>query len=338
MAVQEIENMKIAKLLLLVLGIYILYLTVSTVGIENISRQLYALKWQLIPLLLIYPVIFAFDTLGWKYSFPKELPKNISFLDLYFIRIIGETFNVVIPWAASLGGEPLKAELLKSKHGVSLSEGVASILIVHTTFWISLNLFVIGGILVTLKTFPLTPLLWKSVLIFIACLGFVAILLVIGLHLGVFKHVHSLGETLKWWGPSSEKKHKYLQLDENIKKFYTANPKNFFLSSFFNFLGWFTGAFEVYFIAQLLGIPMGLREAWLLEALFQVLRIVTFFIPASVGAQEGGIVLIFLQFGFENSVGLTFAIIRRIREIIWLGIGLILWFLMEDRPKIKASS
>ena len=329
--------MKIAKLLLLALGVYILYLTVSTVGIENISRQLYALKWQLIPLLLIYPVIFAFDTLGWKYSFPKELPKNISFLDLYFIRIIGETFNVVIPWAASLGGEPLKAELLKSKHGISLSEGVASILIVHTTFWISLNLFVIGGILVTLKTFPLTPLLWKSVLIFIACLGFVAILLVIGLHLGVFKHVHSLGETLKWWGPSSEKKHKYLQLDENIKKFYTANPKNFFLSSFFNFLGWFTGAFEVYFIAQLLGIPMGLREAWLLEALFQVLRIVTFFIPASVVAQEGGIVLIFLQFGFQNSVGLTFAIIRRIREIIWISFGLLLWFLMEDRPKIKAE-
>ena len=331
--------MKTLKFLLLALGFYLLYLTVRAVGIENISSQIDTLKWRLVPLLLIYPVIFAFDTMGWKYAFPKDLPKDVPFLSLYFIRIIGDTFNVVIPWAASLGGEPLKAELLKSRHGVSLSEGYASILIVHTTFWISLNLFVIGGILVTLKTLPLTPILWKSVTIFIICLGFVAILLVAGLHFGIFKRVHSLGEALKWWGPNSgEKRHKYLRLDDEIKKFYTANPKKFFLSSVYNFLGWFTGTFEVYFIAKILGLPIGLGEAWLLEALIQVLRIVTFFIPGSVGAQEGGIVLIFLQFGFENSVGLTFAVIRRIREIIWIGLGLVLWFLMEDRPKLKAQT
>ena len=331
--------MKIVKFLLLALGFYILYLTIRAAGIGNISGQIYALKWQLVPLLLIYPLIFAFDTLGWKYAFLKAPPKNMSFLGLYFIRIIGETFNVVIPWAASLGGEPLKADLLKSRYGIPLSQGVASILIVHTTIWISLNLFVIGGILVTIQTLPLTPLLWKSVTTFILCLGFAAILLFAGLQRGIFKRVHSIGEALKWWGPSSgEKKHRFLQLDDEIKKFYTANPKKFFLSSFFNFLAWFVGTFEVYFIARLIGIPLNLGEAWLLEALIQVLRIITFFIPASLGAQEGGIVLIFLQFGFENSVGLTFAIIRRIREIIWVGLGLILWFLMEDRPKFKTRT
>ena len=28
-------------------------------------------------------------------------------------------------------------------------------------------------------------------------------------------------------------------------------------------------------------------------------------------------------------------IIRRIREIFWVGLGLILWFLIEDRPKLN---
>jgi hypothetical protein len=81
-------------------------------------------------------------------------------------------------------------------------------------------------------------------------------------------------------------------------------------------------------------MPIGFAEAWLLEALIQVLRIVTFFIPSSIGAQEGGIVLIFQQFGFANPLSLTFAIIRRIREILWVGVGLLLWSLMEDRPAI----
>ncbi len=328
--------MKYVKFLLLALGVCILTFTVKAVGIQTITSNILELKWKLLPLLFIYPFIFAFDTLGWAYAFPRELPKHVPFFDLFRIRIIGETLNAVIPWAASLGGEPVKAELLRSRHGITLSEGYASILIVHTTFWISLNLFVIGGILITLKTLPLTPILWQSVLAFLIGLGLIAVLLVIGLHLGVFKKVHSLGETFKWWGEKSvEKKHKFLKLDGEIKKFYTEDPRRFILSTFFNFLGWFAGTLEVYWIANILGMEVGFAEAWLLEALIQVLRIVTFFIPSSIGTQEGGIVLIFSQFGFANPLSLTFAIIRRLREILWIGLGLLLWSFIEDKPKLK---
>jgi uncharacterized protein (TIRG00374 family) len=328
--------MKFIKIALLVLGVYILFVTIRSVGLSNISANIFDLKWKLLPLLTIYPFIFAFDTLGWFYSFPKSLPKHVPFLDLYVIRIIGETLNAVIPWAASLGGEPVKVELLASKYGIRRSEGFASILIVHTTFWVSLNLFVIGAILVTFKTLPLTPVLWKSVLAFLLGLGLVAVLLIIGLHFGVFKKVHSIGESFKWWGDKSgEKKIRFLQLDDQIKKFYTQDPKRFALSTVFNFLGWLTGTLEVYWIMHILGQPVGLTEAWLLEALIQVLRIVTFFIPSSLGAQEGGIVLIFSQFGFTGALSLTFAVIRRLREIVWLAVGLFLWSLLEDKPRLK---
>ncbi len=327
--------MKFLKFFLIALGLYILFVTVQAVGWGKIWRNLSGLHWKLLPLLIFYPVIFLFDTLGWNYSFPQKLPKHVPFIRLYFIRIIGETLNAVIPFSASLGGEPIKAELLKRSHGIALADGYASILIVHTTFWISLNLFVIGGILVTLKTLPLTPVLWNSVLVFLVTLGLVAVLLIIGLHLGIFKQVHAIGDKWKWWGElSQDKSRRFLELDHQIKKFYTTNPRHFFLSIFFNFLGWFTGSFEVYYIAKVLGMNIGFPEAWLLEALIQVLRIITFFIPSSVGAQEGGIVLIFSQFGFASPVSLAFALIRRLREILWVGLGLFLWSLVEDRPKI----
>ncbi len=330
--------MRLLKFFLIALGFYILFITVKVVGMEKIWQNLSGLRWKLLPLVIFYPIIFAFDTLGWNYAFPQKLPKQVPFFHLYFIRIIGETLNAVIPFSASLGGEPIKAELLKRKHGIPLAEGYASILIVHTTFWISLNLFVIGGILATLKTLPLTPILWNSVLVFLVTLGLVAVLLIIGLHLGIFKHVYAIGDKWKWWGTmSQDKSQRFLKLDHQIKKFYTTHPKQFFLSIFFNFLGWFAGSFEVYYIAKILGMNIGFAEAWLLEALIQVLRIITFFIPSSVGAQEGGIVLIFSQFGFGNPVSLAFALIRRLREILWIGLGLFLWSLVEDRPKIQAE-
>jgi uncharacterized protein (TIRG00374 family) len=311
---------------------------VQSVGVTSIVENIRSCGWSLLPVLVVYPFIFAFDTLGWSYAFAQKLPDHVPFLSLYRIRIIGETLNAIIPFSASLGGEPMKAELLKRRHGIPLSEGIASILIVHTTFWASLNLFVIGGIVVTMRTLPLTPVLWKSVLAFLFGLGLAAMLLVIGLHWGLFKKVHDLGESFKWWGDhSSQKKEHFLELDGRIKKFFTQDPKRFFLSTFYNFLGWFCGTFEVYFVANLLGMNIGFFEAWLLEALIQVLRIVTFFIPSSVGVQEGGILLIFSQFGFANPVSMTFAVIRRLREILWIGFGLLLWSLTEDKPTLKKS-
>ena len=328
--------MKILKWLLILLGFYILYITIHGVGAGNVWQNIIALKFQLLPLLIFYPIIFVCDTLGWSYAFPKKLPDHVQFRSLYIIRIIGETLNAVIPFSASLGGEPVKAELLKRQHDIPLADGYASILIVHTTFWVSLNIFVIGGILVTLKTLPLTPILWNSVLTFLVVLGAAAILLIIGLHLGVFRQVHALGDKWKWWGPLSiEKAQRFLKLDNDIKQFYTADPKRFILSTLFNFLGWFVGTFEVYYLAKILNMPIGLAEAWLFEALIQVLRIVTFFIPSSIGAQEGGIVLIFSQFGFGNPISLTFAVLRRLREMVWIGVGLLLWSFVADKPRLK---
>lgn len=331
--------MKLVKAFLILLGFYILYRTVEGVGLQTLIEHLSRLGWKLAPVLVVYPLIFAFDTMGWIYSFPRPLPTHVTFRGIYAIRIIGETLNCVIPFSASLGGEPVKVELLKRRFGVPLSDGLASILIVHTTFWVSLNAFVIGAIAMTLKSRPLTPVLWNSVLAFLVILGVAAVLLIVGLHLGIFQKVHAIGNKWKILGGfSPEKLSRFLRLDGEIRDFYTRNPRRFFLSTAFNFLGWFMGVFEVYFVMQLLGIPMSLSEAWLFEALIQVLRIVTFFIPSSIGAQEGGIVLIFSQFGYATSLGLTFALLRRVREIIWITFGLFLWSLIEDKPALAKPS
>ncbi len=97
------------------------------------------------------------------------------------------------------------------------------------------------------------------------------------------------------------------------------------------------GTFEVFYIARILGMDIGFAQAWLLEALIQVLRIVTFFIPSSIGVQEGGILLIFSEFGFSDPLSLTFAVIRRLREMVWVGIGLALWMLIKDKPILRRN-
>src|SRR2546426_588885 len=62
---------------------------------------------------------------------------------------------------------------------------------------------------------------------------------------------------------------------------------------------------------------------WLLliEAFSTAVRFATFMVPASIGALEGGHVAIFAALGLGGTWGMSFSIVRRIREATWIGIG-----------------
>ena len=57
----------------------------------------------------------------------------------------------------------------------------------------------------------------------------------------------------------------------------------------------------------------------------------TFFIPGSLGAQEGGYTLLLMSFGYTEVTGITFALLRRFREIFWILIGLGCLMLFKDK-------
>src|SRR2546426_12156751 len=91
-----------------------------------------------------------------------------------------------------------------------------------------------------------------------------------------------------------------------------------------------SGAVEVYLILYVLGLPVDGRTAIAIEALAVFAKGGTAFIPGSVGGQEAGTVLVFVAFGLTEQAGVTFALVRRLREIVWVAFGL--WVLaMEGR-------
>jgi glycosyltransferase 2 family protein len=77
----------------------------------------------------------------------------------------------------------------------------------------------------------------------------------------------------------------------------------------------------VWVIMNLLGIEISLLAATLIEAFSTAIRFATFMVPASVGVLEGGHVAIFTALGLGASAGMSFSIVRRIREATWIGLG-----------------
>lgn len=322
--------MKYLKFLLLGLGVWILVWTIRSVGPGAILDNLHSLGWKFWALLSIFSFVYFFNAWGWIHSFPTPLPARVPFRDVFWVRLIGETLNVVIPWAASLGGEPVKAEILWRRHGVRQSVTYASVMIVHSSYFVSLSFFVTFAMFLTFRSTPLPGVLMSYVMGFLAVLTLVTAVMVWGMFAGFFRGVHGLIGKLRK-KESEETKARYAELDRAVRAYYAEDPRRFVMSVGFNFLAWGAGAVETWAILNALGRPTGFAEAWLLESLFQVLRIMTFFIPASIGAQEGGIVFIFGHFGMAGPFALAFALVRRMREIAYLAVGLVAWGLLRDK-------
>ncbi len=321
------------RIVLLTLGILALTIMIYQVGPQTIFIEIKSLGLALLIIYIPYLISYSCDTLGWRATL-AGYRRHIAFKDLFLARIAGETVNNLTP-LAYLGGEPVKAYILLHRFGVPLVQGLASVVIAKTTMTIAEIIFILLGIM--LASFRIEgggPLL--SLLLLVLLGGIISVgLFFLAQRRGLFGGFLSLLGRLGIRIPFLMKREESLRsLDRAISDFYIRDRRSFFRSLSFFLLGWIAGAFEVYLLLYFLHIPIDLSVAIIIEALASMIKSVAFLIPGAVGAQEGGNLLIFTLFGLAASTGITFSLIRRIRELCIIGVGL----LVLSKYEMKVSS
>jgi hypothetical protein len=121
-------------------------------------------------------------------------------------------------------------------------------------------------------------------------------------------------------------------MDHTLRTLYLDHQGRLLVSVLVHLLGFALGTLEIYLIVRFLGIPITLPAAFAIGAFGSAVKFFSFMIPASLGALEGGNVAIFAAFGLGGAVGLTYTLVRRLREIVWISLGLILLSLLSARP------
>ena len=277
---------------------------------------------------LVFPfcVITAFDTLGWRYAFRRD---RVSFWALARARVAGEAVNGTTP-TGSVGGEAVKAWLLRDR--VSFRESLPSVILAKTTITIAQGLFLLVGVLVAWATLPGSES-WL--------LRPMAVLLgVEALAVGGFVYAQTAGvlagggAMLQRIGvmPSAHRGLPLKRIDRALSLFYRRQRLRLGLSIGFHLLGWVASAAETWFILWLLGVPVSPATAVIIEACGTAVRFVTFFIPAHLGALEGGNVAVFMALGLDPAAGMSAILIRRVREAAWIGLGFLLLRAPGRRP------
>ncbi|HSF02736.1 MAG TPA: lysylphosphatidylglycerol synthase domain-containing protein, partial [Solirubrobacterales bacterium] len=126
---------------------------------------------------------------------------------------------------------------------------------------------------------------------------------------------------LAWLGLGGRLARHAADVDRGLVRYYRHRRARCGLSILFHLLGWIAGSLEAWASLQLLGVPASLVTALVVEASVTAVRSATFFIPGSVGAQEGSLVGVVLALGLPPEVGLTLGIVRRLREGVWAALG-----------------
>jgi uncharacterized protein (TIRG00374 family) len=125
------------------------------------------------------------------------------------------------------------------------------------------------------------------------------------------------------------------ELDGTIRGFYSQRQQTFYAALAIFFLAWLTETLEVYAILYYLDVNIDVWTAISIAALTVFIKGGTFFIPGSLGAQEGGYTLLLMSFGYSEVTGITFALIRRLREILWILFGLVCLMLLKNQDGVS---
>jgi glycosyltransferase 2 family protein len=307
-------------ILLLIASIFFVWI-LNEVGWDTLGHYLWQVGWYWPLLLLPYGVVNWLEAWSWKYILVNP-PAKTTVGRLFWLRLGGEALNQLTP-TASLGGEPFKATRLQAD-GVPLGVASASVVIMKGILVLSLVLYIFAGL--ALAPIYLPAAAKHMLFLCLAALGLAAV----GIIFVVVQRREPFGNSFRFlsrrgWLPHFLRDQEgFLEnLDTAMSQFYRQYPYRALLAFSLFFLSWLLHSVEVYLIFWLLGHPISWGLAVCLDSLAMLFTALGFFIPAAMGVQEGGNILLALGFNLGFDLGAAFSILRRIREAFWLCLGLV---------------
>jgi putative membrane protein len=125
---------------------------------------------------------------------------------------------------------------------------------------------------------------------------------------------------------------KSLRLDDAIRDIYERRSD---VAACFGWqlAGWIVGAVEIWLALYFLGQPRSVIDAIVIEALIQAIGSAAFVVPAALGVQEGGFLLVGGALGIDATTALALASARRLRDVIVFFPGLVAWQWAEARAR-----
>ena len=294
-----------------------------------------SLGWRLPLLLLPNFCAFLAETTGWWISFGR-LGARPRFRRLLVVRVVVDALMLGLP-SGSVMSETVQPYLLKRRCGVPLETGIVAT--VGRKFFVVLS----HGLFLAVATLLAWPILDADSTAAIGQKGLPWLLLataavLVGAALGLVlatahgrmaDRVHRVLDRLggRWMGTWLERNAlRFQRTDEGLAAFFRHDPAGLVPSVLLYVLGWFIRALETWLFARLVGAPIPLAAAMVIETALVLVRALAVPVPAGLGVQDTGYILCLKALGVPDATtaGAAFVLLKRGKDLFWILLGFVL--------------
>lgn len=323
---KQARNRKLARLgiLFALLGLVLFAYFVRKAGMAQIMVGIKRLGFGFLIILAISAMRQTVRSLAWTKCF--EAPYHIRFRDAFAARVMGDALGNIIPLASVAVAEPSKAAFVTNR--VPLMASLSAIALENICYSLSVALFIFSGTAALLLAFPLKPALryasiaTLAVTILIVPLGYFIVRKQWKFLSGAMSFSHNRGLARAWMEKAIPRAQ---TLEDRIYGFYDRNRNRLLAIFLLEICFHLAGMIEIYttllFISD---VAPTLLTAFILESVNRVINVVFKFVPLRTGVDEAGSGMLAKVLGFTTAIGVTLAIVRKARDIVWTAIGVAL--------------
>lgn len=314
--------------ILLSLGVAVFVALLAWQGADAVMATLASAGWGLLLVAAFHLLPLVIDAA----AIAVLVAPPASFVDALRARWAGESVNSLLP-AGQIGGPVLVARHL-TQHGTPMHDAAAAVTVSTTMQSVAQIAFALVG-LTTFAAFSTGRGAGAAHALHLAALGASAVLAVA---VAAFYYVQQRGLFgrfsrlfAKLFGPHGAlaSAARADAIDAAVRALYRSRRRiaaTFVLS----FVGWIVGIGEVWLALAFIGHPVSWLDALLLESVGQAIRGAAFAIPGSLGAQEGGYLLLAPIVGLPPDAALALSLAKRARELA-LGLPGIVYVQWSER-------
>ncbi len=291
------------------LGLVLAVAIIAYEGFGAVTEAFAAVGYGLAVVTAIRAVELAGAALGWWLIFPPDA--NASLRLSVWVRFVREAINSLLP-VAQVGGEIAGARLMTFS-GIPAGLSGATVLVDIFLQVVSLFLFTLVGLgifsVYGADDALLGPILLGTVIMGAALAGFFLAQRFGGAKL-VDRALMALAERFGWASLAN-----LANLHDNLVRIYSDMPR-LAASMLVHIAVWFVGALEVLVALHLMGYPVSVADAVVIESLSQAVRAAAFLVPGALGVQEAGFVAICSAFGIPAAPALALSLVKRVPELL----------------------
>ncbi|MGQ0675787.1 MAG: flippase-like domain-containing protein [Rhodospirillales bacterium] len=319
--------MKAASLILWAVGLAFVLALIGQEGFHKIGVALATVGLGMLWVSLYRFVPMFLDAAAWRQLFSAG--RRPPFFTTTVIRWVGESGNSLRPVAQG-GGDGVRARLIAKRYALPRSATGAATVVDFTLALVAHAVFSFSGLgLLLTKTGLSEPVAAFTV-------GILAAAMLVGtLHfaprLGLFGLLAELVERV------AHKDERLARLAGGVQALHEQvvelHRRGFDLLVAFclKLGGWVLRVFETWLVLRLMGYPVDVGEAFIIESLAAAVRSAAFFMPGGLGLQEGGIMVLGHILGLPTNASLGLAVVKRVREMTTGLPGLVVWSYLEHR-------